>query len=108
MAHFEIWHDKAGDAPPVDSGDGLVFPDLNENPETATNLVMPRPCKFISTDLPLCSIIRPTSIPLAGAAAAAHFLTDTGLFHGQSNEFFEVLFTLAEQADRAMREAGDD
>src|SRR5438093_1279693 len=108
VAHFEIWHDKAGDAPPVDSGDGLVFPDLNENPETATNLVMPRPCKFISTDLPLCSIIRPTSIPLAGAVAAAHFLTDTGLFHGQSNEFFDVLFTLAEQADRAMREAGDD
>jgi len=64
-----------------------------ENPETATNLVMPRPCKFISTDLPLCSIIRPTSIPLAGAVAAAHFLTDTGLFHGQSNEFFDFLFT---------------
>jgi hypothetical protein len=108
VAHFEIWHDKAGDAPPVDSGDGLVFPDLNLNPDTATNLVMPRPCKFISEDLPLCSIIRPTSIALAGASAAAHFLTDTGLFHGQSSEFFDVLFGLAEDADNAAREGGRD
>src|SRR5438552_9126325 len=80
VAHFEIWNDKAGDAPQVDSGDGLVFPDLNQNPATATNLVMPQPCKFISEDLPLCSIIRPTSTQLAGATAVAHFLNDTGLF----------------------------
>jgi hypothetical protein len=104
VAHFEIWNDKAGDAPPVDSGDGLVFPDLNANPATATNLVMPRPCKFISEDLPLCSVIRPTSIPLAGATAAAHFLTNTGLFVGQSDAFFEALFNLAAKADRAVRE----
>src|SRR2546430_638178 len=71
VAHFEIWNDKAGDAPPVDSGDGLVFPDLNLNPATQTNQVMPKPCKFISEDLPPCSIIRPTSVELAGAAAAA-------------------------------------
>src|SRR5207249_6139919 len=108
VAHFEIWHDKAGDAPPVDSGDGLVFPDLNENPETATNLVMPRPCKFISTDLPLCSIIRPTSISLAGAAAAAHFLTNTGLFQGQSDAFFRALLGLAAAADAAVRACNQD
>ncbi len=104
VAHFEIWHDKAGDAPSVDSGDGLVFPDLNSSPDTATNLVMPRPCKFISDDLPLCSIIRPTSIALAGATAAATFLTDTGLFVGQSQEFFRTLFTLAAKADKAARQ----
>ena len=104
VAHFEIWHDQVGNAPPVDSGDGLVFPDLNLNPATATDLVMPKPCKFISADLPLCSIIRPTSIPLAGATAAVHFLTDTGLFHGQSNEFFDLLLSLAKQADEAVRE----
>ena len=108
VAHFEIWNDKAGDAPPVDSGDGLVFPDLNLNPDTTTSLVMPRPCKFISADLPLCSIIRPTSIPLAGATAAAHFLTDTGLFHGQSDAFFNALFGLAQQADSALRECQRD
>jgi hypothetical protein len=108
VAHFEIWHDQVGNAPPVNSGDGLVFPDLNANPDTATDLVMPRPCKFISPDLPLCSIIRPTSLSLAGATAAAHFLTDTGLFHGQSREFFDVLFGLAAEADAAVRELEED
>jgi hypothetical protein len=103
VAHFEIWHDQVGNAPPVDSGDGLVFPDLDLDEATAPELVMPAPCKFISPDLPLCSIIRPTSLAMAGAKAAAHFLTDTGLFHGQSNRFFEVLFSLAQAADRAVR-----
>jgi hypothetical protein len=108
VAHFEIWHDQVGNAPPVDSGDGLVFPDLNLDEATATELVMPAPCKFISADLPLCSIIRPTSMALAGATAAAQFLTNTGLFHGQSTRFFETLFGLAEKADEAVRECGRD
>src|SRR5438128_3631664 len=108
VAHFEIWHDQVGNAPPVDSGDGLVFPDLNLNEATATELVMPAPCKFISADLPLCSIIRPTSIALAGATAAAHFLTNTGLFHGQSPAFFSFLFQLAAEADAAVRECDRD
>jgi len=108
VAHFEIWNDKAGDAPPVDSGDGLVFPDLNLNAATQTNLVMPKPCKFISEDLPLCSVIRPTSIRLAGATAAAHFLTSTGLFQGQSDAFFHALFGLAAAADKAVRICGRD
>jgi hypothetical protein len=108
VAHFEIWNDKAGDAPPVDSGDGLVFPDLNQNPATTTNLVMPKPCKFISEDLPLCSVIRPTSIPLAGASAAVQFLTATGLFEGQSDAFFHTLMGLAAAADRAVRRCDED
>jgi len=70
--------------------------------------VMPRPCKFISADLPLCSIIRPTSIPLAGATAAVHFLTDTGLFAGQSRAFSDLLLGLAFAADRAVRECDRD
>jgi hypothetical protein len=108
VAHFEIWNDKAGDAPPVDSGDGLVFPDLNLNPATTTSLVMPRPCKFISEDLPLCSVIRPTSSALAGATAVVRFLTDTGLFVGQSQAFFHTLISLAAAADRAVRQCGED
>jgi hypothetical protein len=108
VAHFEIWNDKAGDAPPVDSGDGLVFPDLSLNPASEPSLVMPIPCKFISEDLPLCSVIRPTSIGLAGATAAAHFLQDTGLLNGQSDEFFNALFSLAAAADRAVRQIRGD
>ena len=108
VAHFEIWNDKAGDAPPVDSGDGLVFPDLNLNPATTTNRVMPTPCTFISADLPVCSIIRPTSDALAGAMAAVQFLTDTGLFVGQSNAFFHTLANLAAAADKAVRRCDGD
>jgi hypothetical protein len=108
VAHFEIWNDKAGDAPPVDSGDGLVFPDLNANPATTTSLVMPRPCKFISEDLPLCSVIRPTSTSLAGATAVVHFLSNTGLFVGQSSGFLNTLLDLAAKADKAVRQAGHD
>lgn len=108
MAHFEIWNDKAGDAPPVDSGDGLVLPDLNSDPATTTSLVMPRPCKFISEDLPLCSVIRPTSNALAGATAAAQFLTETGLFQGQSEAFLSALFSLAAAADKAVLQGQGD
>ena len=104
VAHFEIWHDVVGHIPAVNSGDGLVFPDLEANEETDPALVMPAPCKFISADLPLCSVIRPTSTALAGATAAVKFLTNTGLFLGQSQEFFDVLFHLAREADKAGRE----
>jgi hypothetical protein len=104
VAHFEIWHDHIGDVPPVNSGDGLVFPDLDTNPATATDKVMPAPCTFISEDLPLCSIIRPTSIALAGASAAVQFLTVTGLFQGQSAAFFDFMKNLARAADQAMKD----
>ena len=103
VAHFAIWHDKAGDAPPVDSGDGLVFPDLNANPATATNLVMPHPCEFISPNLPLCSIIRPTSVAFGGATAIAHIVVNSGLFIGQSQAFFDAVLGLAAEADNARR-----
>jgi len=69
---------------------------------------MPKPCKFISADLPLCSIIRPTSSALAGAMAAAQFLTDTGLFDGHSDTFFHTLFTLVAAADKALRHCDGD
>jgi hypothetical protein len=31
--HFQTWHDKAGNAPPLtDPTNGLIFPDLNKSP----------------------------------------------------------------------------
>lgn len=101
VVHFSIWHDAVGNAPAVDSGDGLVFPDLEASEDTDPALVMPKPCQFISEDLPLCSIVRPTSLPLAGATAAIQFLTATGLFEGQSAEFFNFMMDLAHDADHA-------
>lgn len=103
--HFQTWHDKAGNAPPLtDPTNGLVFPDLNSPPfggqEFQTNLIMPEPCPFLHRSLPACSIVRPTHTLLA-ATGVAQFLTAMGLFIGQSKQFFELLSDLAADADRA-------
>lgn len=112
--HFQTWSDKAGNAvstplaPLTDPTNGLTFPDLNSAPfggETfQTNLIMPEPCPFISKDLPICSVIRPTETS-GIAAAVAKFLTDMGLFIGQSPAFFQFLGQLAEEADAARRDS---
>jgi hypothetical protein len=106
-AHFQTWHDNAGNAPPLtDSTNGLVFPDLNAPPfggeDFQTNLIMPEPCPFLDRKLPVCSVIRP--IETKGAATGAlKFLTAMGLFIGQSPQFFAFLRDLAEDADNARR-----
>jgi Ferritin-like domain len=105
--HFQTWSDKAGNAPPLtDPTNGLVFPDLNKppfgGPEFQTNLIMPHPTTFLTSKLPVCSIIRPTNTKGA-AMGAAKFLTAMGLFKGQPPAFFTALTTLARQADAARR-----
>ena len=106
-AHFQTWHDKAGNALPLtDPTNGLVFPDLNSPPfggeDFQTNLIMPEPCPFLSRSLPVCSVIRP--IETKGAAMGAlTFLTNMGLFLGQSKAFFDFMRDLAEDADDAKR-----
>jgi hypothetical protein len=106
-AHFQTWHDKAGNAPALtDPTNGLVFPDLNSSPfggeDFQTNLIMPEPTIFLSRKFPPVSIIRPTETEGA-AMGAVKALTDDGLFIGQSKEFFAALNQLAEQADAAHR-----
>jgi len=112
IAHFQTWHDKAGNAPqltvvdPV-TGVKVIFPDLNSSPlggeDFQTNLIMPEPTVFLSKAFPACSIIRPTNT--AGAAMGAlKSLTADGLFRGQSQGFFKYLADLAEDADEARRE----
>jgi hypothetical protein len=64
---------------------------------------MPQPCKFISTSLPLCSVIRPTSTAKAGAVAAITGFAESGLFNGQSQEFLNFILGLAEAADDVHR-----
>jgi len=101
--HFQTWHDKAGNTPPLtDPTNGLVFPDLNASgsPNTQTNLIMPEPTFFLSRKFPVCSIVRPTETKGA-AMGAVKALTDDGLFIGQSKEFFDTLHKLAEDADAA-------
>jgi Ferritin-like domain len=103
--HFQTWHDKAGNAPPLtDPTNGLVFPDLNAPPfggeEFQTNLIMPEPTIFLSRTFPIVSIIRPTETRGA-AMAALNALTADGLFIGQTPAFFAVLTQLAQEADHA-------
>ena len=107
--HFQTWSDKAGNAPPLtDPTNGLTFPDLNAPPfdtqNFQTNLIMPEPCPFLSRTLPKCSIIRPTKTN-GIAMGVVKFLTDMGLFIGQSPAFFAFLHQLAEEADAARRES---
>jgi hypothetical protein len=109
--HFQTWSDKAGNAPPLTAVDpvtgvSVTFPDLNSPPfggeEFQTNLIMPEPCPFLSRKLPRCSIIRPTETK-GIAMGVVKFLTDMGLFIGQSPAFFELMKDLAEDADEARR-----
>jgi hypothetical protein len=106
--HFQTWMDKAGNAPPLtDPTNGLVFPDLNAPPfggeDFQTNLIMPEPTIFLKRSFPVCSIIRPTATNGA-AHGALKFLTDMGLFIGQSADFFTLLKNLADKADAATRD----
>jgi hypothetical protein len=103
--HFQTWHDKAGNAPPLtDPTNGLVFPDLNSPPfggdEFQTNLIMPEPTIFLNRSFPIVSIVRPTETDGA-ATAAVNALTADGLFIGQSQQFFTLLNQLAQAADHA-------
>jgi hypothetical protein len=90
----------------TDPTNGLVFPDLNKPPfggeAFQTNLIMPEPTVFLSKTLPRCSIIRPTATEGA-AMGAVNALTASGLFIGQSQQFFTTLQGLATKADAARR-----
>jgi hypothetical protein len=107
IMHFQVWHDKAGNATPL-TDDGITFVDLTQNqPETLqANLIMPEPCDFISTALPQCAIIRPTSPGQLDARGAINGFIADGLFIGQqrSKEFLDLIIDMAEQADAARRE----
>lgn len=113
-AHFQTWHDKAGNAvqPPLapltdPTNPNLVFPNLNAPPfggqNFQANLIMPEPVPFLSPQLPKVSIIRPTASANGGAVATVNFLVGEGLFLGQSQAFFELIQDLAMNADGARR-----
>jgi hypothetical protein len=112
VAHFLEWMDFAGNAasspiaPVTDPDNGLTFPDLNakNDPLFQTNLIFPVPCEFISPNLPRCAVIRPTGHGQIDALGAANFLIDQGLFIGQPPEFFDLLITMAKEADAAKRD----
>jgi hypothetical protein len=106
--HFQTWSDKAGNAPPLTAVDpvthvSVTFPNLDVPDQLLKkNLIMPEPCHFLSRSLPKVSIIRPTKTE-GVAMGALRFLTNMGLFMGQSLAFFKYMTELAEDADHAKR-----
>jgi len=110
IAHFLEWVDFAGNgvqapvAPFTDNISGLTFPNFFSplNPLIQPSLIFPVPVEF-RPNLPHVSIIRPLTDKFAGAMAAVAGLTASGLFIGQSQEFFNTINALAEAADAAQR-----
>src|SRR5437762_3982389 len=104
--HFQTWSDKAGNAPPLTAVDpvtgvSVTFPDLAVDDELFNkSLIMPEPCPFLHRSLPIVSIIRPTKTE-GVAMGALQFLTNMGLFIGQSPAFFTYMTELAQAADHA-------
>jgi hypothetical protein len=81
------------------TGVSVTFPDLEvENELFDKALIMPEPCPFLDRVLPIVSIIRPTETTDV-AMRTLQFLTDMGLFIGQSPAFFAYMTQLAQAAD---------
>jgi hypothetical protein len=117
IMHFQVWHDKAGNAKILTDGD-LSFPDLNSgnDPNTGssgaadefqTNLIMPEPTFFLNKKLGPVSIIRPTSTKQGGAVAAVVGFAQDGLFldpaTNRDTGIVDALMRLAEEADEVTR-----
>jgi hypothetical protein len=111
IAHFQTWHDKAGNAVPLTdvkdpvTGFTVTFPDLTQDSvgeDLKSNLIMPEPTAFLSRKLPVCSIIRPTATKNAATVALQGFV-NMNVFAGQSKAFFDFVTRLAQEADDARR-----
>jgi hypothetical protein len=121
IMHFQVWHDKAGNAKALTDG-ALTFPVLDgsndpngilSNPNAIAdtfqaNLIMPEPTTFLDPNFGPVAIIRPTSSKLNGAVAAVTGFVDDGLFldpstPGKNSPIVGELMKLAEAADAARR-----
>ena len=101
--HFSAFHKSLEGLFGLDTKDGLSFPNLRRNRELS-EAIFPEPTRFLREDLALCSVIRPCRTENAGAVAAATGLAQSGLFAGQSQQFFDAVTALATAADAAQRE----
>ena len=110
IAHFLEWVDFAGNgvqapvAPFTDTISGLTFPNFFSplNPSIQPSLIFPVPCEF-KPGLPNVSIIRPLTDKFGGAVATINSFIADGLFIGQSQQFLDILQSMAVAADAAVR-----
>ena len=101
--HFAVFQTALEGIDDLEGGNGIQFPDLRHRPDRGA--VMPKPCKFLNVNFPVCSVIRPRSTAKAGAVAAATGLAGSGLFAGQSKAFIDAAVGLATAADSASRQS---
>jgi hypothetical protein len=97
--HFSAFHKSLEGLFALKTKDGLTFPDLRSDRDLA-EAIFPEPTRFLRQGLALCSVIRPCNTENAGAVAAATGLVQSGLFPGQSQQFFDAVTALATAADR--------
>jgi hypothetical protein len=110
IAHFLEWVDFSGNgvqapvAPFTDAISGLTFPNFfsSGRPKIQPSLIFPVPFQF-KGNLPHVSMIRPLTDKFGGAVATIKSFTADGLFIGQSQEFLNLLNTMAVAADAAVR-----
>ena len=110
IAHFLEWVDFSGNgvqapvAPFTDAISGLTFPNFfsKVNRKIQPSLIFPVPFNF-KGNLPNVSMIRPLTDKFGGAVATIKSFTADGLFIGQSQEFLNILNTMAVAADAAVR-----
>jgi hypothetical protein len=101
--HFSAFHKSLEGVFALKTKDGLTFPDLRSDRDLS-EAIFPEPTRFLRQGLALCSVIRPCNTENAGAVAAATGLVQSGLFAGQSQQFFDAVTALATAADAAQRE----
>lgn len=102
ISHFTAFHQALGNMRGFISSSGIRYPNLRDNQELADG-ILPTPCSFFRPGLPVCSVIRPGATQNAGAVAAATGLVKSGLFTGQTPQFFDAVTALAVAADKAVR-----
>src|SRR5271154_4887111 len=110
VAHFLEWVDFAGNgvqapvAPFTDAISGLTFPNFFKplKKKTQPSLIFPVPFEF-KGNLPSVAMIRPLTDKFAGAVATINSFIADGLFIGQSQQFLNLLQTMAQEADAAVR-----
>lgn len=101
--HFAAFHKSLEGMFGLKTSSGIEYPDLRQDRELS-EAIFPEPARFLRDGLAHCSVIRPCETANAGAVAAATGLVQSGLFEGQSQQFFDAVAALAVAADSAERQ----
>jgi hypothetical protein len=97
-----VVRDGPGRSRPATLGLKVLHIDGKANLKNAVSTRGPGPTVFLERKFPICSIIRPTQT-VGAAVGAVKGLAASGLFTGQSQEFFTAATALATAADAATR-----